>query len=108
MWSNALRQEAPAPKEELLTVDDLFERYRGLVPKRTIDYWRYTKKGPAVHQNRPARLVSSRRGDRLGTEADDPLRPGEQTARLISRRPPSAQGHSMLRCLGYPRVPTAH
>jgi hypothetical protein len=46
MSSNALRQEAPAPKEELLTVDDLFERYRGLVPKRTIDYWRYTKKGP--------------------------------------------------------------
>ena len=46
MSSNAVRQEAPAPKEELLTVDDLFERYRGLVPKRTVDYWRYTKKGP--------------------------------------------------------------
>src|SRR6266511_2940742 len=46
MSSNALRKEAPAPKEELLTVDDLVDRYRGLVPKRTIDYWRYTKKGP--------------------------------------------------------------
>ena len=46
MSSNALRQQAPAPKEELLTVDDLVERYRGLVPKRTTDYWRYTKKGP--------------------------------------------------------------
>ena len=27
-------------------MNDLFERYRGLVPKRTIDSWRYTKKGP--------------------------------------------------------------
>ena len=48
MSSNALRQEAPTPKEELLTVDDLLERYRGLVPKRTggrksAREWRYSR-----------------------------------------------------------------
>src|SRR5512133_270042 len=44
MSSNALRQETS--NDEMLNLGKLFERYRGLVPKRTIDYWRYTKKGP--------------------------------------------------------------
>jgi hypothetical protein len=34
------------PPEDLLTVEDLVARYRGLVARRTIDYWRYNKKGP--------------------------------------------------------------
>jgi hypothetical protein len=32
--------------EDPLTAHDLFARYRGLVARRTIEYWRYNKKGP--------------------------------------------------------------
>lgn len=41
--SNAPSADSPG---DLLTVEDLFARYRGLVARRTIEYWRYNKKGP--------------------------------------------------------------
>jgi hypothetical protein len=34
------------PPGDLLTAHDLFARYQGLIPRRTIEYWRYNKKGP--------------------------------------------------------------
>jgi len=38
--------ETLGTKEHLLTVEDLFRRYQGFVPRRTIEYWRYSRKGP--------------------------------------------------------------
>jgi hypothetical protein len=43
MSSNDSCAEQPG---DLLTVEDLVARYRGLVARRTIEYWRYNKKGP--------------------------------------------------------------
>src|SRR6266511_263896 len=91
MWSNALRKDARTPKEELLTVDDLFERYRGLVPKRTIDYWRYTKKGPPFIKI--GRRVLYPLAGVIAWERKRMIHSDLVNKPLPSRRPPSAHGH---------------